>query len=128
MYPSLTDPMWIQQEAPADGACGGCADAQRDRLCPASALGQPCAAPALQGAPEQIRLVMASLAKVIDADAGRSIVELQLVKALRIEAGEAELTVTFSPRCGNAKHLAEDAFQTLRRVLPDTDIYVRHAT
>ncbi|MDP1534398.1 MAG: iron-sulfur cluster assembly protein, partial [Rubrivivax sp.] len=64
---------------------------------------------------------------VVDSGAGRSIVDLQLVKSLRIEGGEAELTVSFAPHCGPAMALAEQAFQTLRRALPDTDIYVRHA-
>jgi metal-sulfur cluster biosynthetic enzyme len=70
---------------------------------------------------------MAALQAVVDPDCGRSIVDLQLVKSLRIEGGEVELTVTFPLHCGPSRLLAESAFQALRRVLPDTDVYVRHA-
>jgi hypothetical protein len=36
-----------------------------------------------------------------------------------------ELQLAVDPRCGGAE-LADAAFQTLRRLLPDTDIYVTH--
>ena len=54
------------------------------------------------------------------------IVSLAWVKSLRIEGGEAELTVTFPPSCGAGQRLADAAFQALRGLLPDTDVYVRH--
>ena len=65
-------------------------------------------------------------AEVKDDTTGRGIVDLHWVKALRIEGDEAERTVTFPPSCGGGKALAEDAFATLRRHLPDTDVYVWH--
>jgi hypothetical protein len=63
--------------------------------------------------------VEADLAQHITEPAGAS----GLVRALRLEDGEAELILTLAPRCGG-QVLADCAFQTLRRMLPDTDIYV----
>ena len=45
----------------------------------------------------------------------------------QLAPGEAELTVTFPAQCGSARVMAEGAFETLRRALPDTDVYVLHA-
>jgi metal-sulfur cluster biosynthetic enzyme len=70
---------------------------------------------------------MDSLRQVCDPEGGRNLIELQLVQSLHVDRNEAELTVTFSRGCGSARLLAESAFQSLRGVLPDTDIYVRHA-
>ena len=70
---------------------------------------------------------MDSLRTVIDPQAGQSIVDLHLVKSLRIRDGEAVLTLTFPPDPGHGDLLAEDAFQALRRLLPNTDVYVKHA-
>ena len=96
-------------------------------VCRSVALGEPCVAPALQGRAELLREVMEALNGVIEPASGRGIVELHLVKSLRIDNGEAELTVSFQPGCGSGREMAEHAFHTLRRLLPDTDIYVRHA-
>jgi metal-sulfur cluster biosynthetic enzyme len=70
--------------------------------------------------------VLNSLREVVDPERGVSIVDLRLVKSLRIEPGEAELTVTFRPQCSSSRVMAEGAFERLRRALPDTDIYVLH--
>ena len=48
------------------------------------------------------------------------------VRALRVQAGEVELTLDYGRGC--ASDLAERAFQTLRGLLPDTDIYVLPAS
>ena len=45
---------------------------------------------------------------------------------LRVLPGEVELQLALSRRCGG-NDLAERAFQTLRSLLPDTDIYVTPA-
>jgi metal-sulfur cluster biosynthetic enzyme len=71
---------------------------------------------------------MVALNTVIEPASGRGIVDLHLVKSLHIENGEAELVVSFAAGCGGGREMADDAFHTLRRLLPDTDIYVRHAT
>ena len=106
--------------------CGGCDDGSQGRAC-SSGFGLPCASPQLQGEAPQVQRAMAALRSVIDPDHGSNLVELQLVQSLRIADGEAELTVTFPRGCGVARLMAEDAFQVLRRALPDTDVYVRHA-
>ncbi|MBK1614131.1 hypothetical protein CKO44_11695 [Rubrivivax gelatinosus] len=103
--------------------CGGC---QPSHSGCGGGFGRPCTSPELRGQPELVRCVLDSLRGVVDVDGG-NIVDRQLVKALRIDDGEAELTVSFAPSCGIGRDLAEGAFQTLRRVLPNTDVYVRHA-
>lgn len=107
-------------------ACGGCVSTDAGPAC-RSAYGVPCVAPALRGDDGQLRQALHSLRQVVDPEQGRNLIELQLVQSLRIEAGEAELTLTFPRGCGAARLLAEGAFQMLRNTLPDTDIYVRHA-
>lgn len=109
------------------GGCGGCVQGQTGPVCRSVALGEPCLAPALQGDGDMLRVVMEALNGVIEPASGRGIVELHLVRSLRIANGEAELTVSFQAGCGGGREMAEDAFQILRRLLPDTDIYVRHA-
>ena len=49
-----------------------------------------------------------------------------LVRALHVQDGEVELELAVRADCGGAA-LADDAFHTLRKLLPDTDIYVRLA-
>ncbi len=119
--------LWLQPADATPAGCGGCVPSGAGPVCSSQISGQACATPVLDGDREQIRRVMASLRSVIDPELGRDIVDLQLVKSLRIADGEAELTVSFSLGCSSARHLAEGAFRTLRRVLPDTDVYVRHA-
>jgi metal-sulfur cluster biosynthetic enzyme len=106
--------------------CGGCSADTRPQSCHAG-LGDPCLAPHLSGRSELLRRAMDSLRHVVDPERGRNLVDLHLVQSLHIDDGEAELTVTFPRGCGSARRLAEEAFQSLRGVLPDTDIYVRHA-
>jgi len=128
-------PIWIHPAgaAPVDTgtaatACAGCVPDEGDPACGDVLGGKPCAAPLLAGRTETLQSALRSLRQVaVHADGSLNIVELQLVKSLRIDDGEAELTVTFPLRCGSARQLAEGAFQALRRVLPDTDVFVRHA-
>ncbi|MFO1340247.1 MAG: hypothetical protein U1F53_18805 [Burkholderiaceae bacterium] len=49
-----------------------------------------------------------------------------LVQALTLTDDEADLTLA-APPCGLGARLADVAFHTLRRALPNTDIYVHHA-
>jgi len=117
----------IQPVADAGAAaCGGCQPGDPPAHCHAG-LGVPCATPRLTGRSELLGRAMDSLRRVMDPERGRSLVDLQLVQALHVDDDEAELTVTFPRGCGSARLLAEEAFQSLRGALPDTDIYVRHA-
>lgn len=90
----------------------------------------PCLAPSLSGPPEQLQQVLASLAQALippgPGDASEPAPVHSLVRALRLGDGEAELQLDIT-RHGCGMQLADTAFQTLRQVLPDTDIYVRFA-
>jgi hypothetical protein len=48
------------------------------------------------------------------------------VRALHVQPGEVSLQLALDRSCGGAT-FADTAFQTLCRLLPDTDIYVTHA-
>lgn len=114
---------------PSSTGCGGCLASDTGPACRAHLTGEACAHPQLAGQHDTLARVLHELNRhVVDPDAGRGIVDLQWVKSLRIEDGEAELTLGFAPQCGPGKDLSESAFQTLRRLLPDTDVYVRHST
>ena len=49
-----------------------------------------------------------------------------LVRALAVSPGEVTLELAVSRHCGG-QELVDTAFQTLRTLLPDTDIYVTPA-
>ena len=123
---------WLQPaQGPASvtagGGCGGCLSSTSGPQCRAHLSGEACAHPQLAGRMDELLRVMQELNReVVDPEAGRGIVDLQWVRSLRIQDGEAELTLSFAPVCGPGKELSESAFQTLRRLLPDTDVYVRH--
>ena len=118
--------LWLQPVQPSAG-CSGCVSSESGPRCRSQVTGEACLHPQLAGRSEQLALVLRELNRqVVDPEAGQGIVDLHWVKALRIEDGEAELTLSFAPACGPGKQLAESAFQALRRLLPDTDVYVRH--
>jgi len=48
------------------------------------------------------------------------------VLSLTVQPGEVDLVLASRQQCGGAVW-ADLAFQALRRLLPDTDIYVRNA-
>lgn len=118
--------VWMQASTP-DTGCGGCMASESGPRCRTHVTGEACSHPQLAGQQELVARVLQELnRRVVDPDAGRGIVDLQWVRALRIADGEAELTLSFAPVCGPAQELSESAFDTLRRLLPDTDVYVRH--
>ena len=104
------------------GGCGACHASAAGPVCRIE-FGADCVAPALHGPQDQIERVMAALRTALGNQGGDGV---HLVRALRLDDGEAELTLAVEPRCGGLA-LADIAFQTLRQLLPDTDIYVRHA-
>lgn len=121
-----TPTLWMQPASQPAG-CSGCLSSDSGPQCRSHVTGEACAQPQLEGRQELITQVLHQLNReVVDPDAGRGIVDLQWVQSLRIQDGEAELTLSFAAVCGPAKELAESAFRTLRRLLPDTDVYVRH--
>jgi metal-sulfur cluster biosynthetic enzyme len=125
---NTTGPTLLLQSAPTPSGCGGCMNHDSGPRCKAQVTGEACAHPEFAGQMDQVALVLQALDRdVRDPHSGCGIVGLQWVRSLRIDGDEAELTLNFAPTCGAAQDMAEAAFQTLRRALPDTDVYVRHA-
>lgn len=124
----LTTTVWLQAATRGDPAadCGACEASPVGPACRGQGFGEPCLNPVLEGEPDTLQRVLAALDAEAADEAG-GIVGRHCVKSLRIADGEAVLTVTFPPTCGSGKVLAEIAFGTLRRLLPDTDVYVLHA-
>jgi hypothetical protein len=88
-------------------------------------VGLPCLAPQLHGPDEALRRVMAALDADIRHGTDGCFRATDLVHALTLGDGEAELRLGVAREGGGP--LIDSAFQTLRRLLPDTDIYVTHA-
>lgn len=104
-------------------SCHACLQRPEGPAC-RSAVGEPCEAPTLIGPHDQVQRLLDALALSLADGQGHS--GLGLVRRLRVEPGEVELALTVDPNCGGAL-LADTAFQTLRALLPDTDIYVTQA-
>jgi metal-sulfur cluster biosynthetic enzyme len=112
--------------APACGGCVGATGGPSGATC-RTVYGQPCLAPALQGDTAVLAQALQALRQVVDLESGGNLVDLHLVQSLHIQDGEADLRLTFPRSCGPSRLMAEEAFQVLRRLLPDTDVYVRLA-
>lgn len=110
------------QPLQASRGCAACLQASSGPVC-RSALGEPCGAPALRGPEAELQRVMQALQQSLGLPVNGD--QNRVVRALTLGDGEAELELAVNPRCGGAE-LADTAFQTLRRLLPDTDIYVTH--
>lgn len=116
--PSPTIPIRVDPQA--EQACPACVHAATASAC-RSAFGQTCVAPALIGPRAEIDRLMQALGEALGFRANAE--DPMPVSALRIEPGEVELTLQVTATCGG-RSLATRAFETLRRLLPDTDIYV----
>lgn len=119
----------ILNPAAAQGGCGACVHSAAGPVCHTAAE-VPCGGPALSGPPEQLERVLHVLEQALGVGSPQpeapSLPARSLVHSLRLGDGEAELTLAVARRCGGAL-LADTAFQALRQLLPDTDIYVLHA-
>ena len=81
------------------------------------------AAPLLSGQPDQVQRVLAALDQAVEKGLGHAMPVARWLRELRLGADEAFVAV--APDLGHdGTESAEIAFQTLRRLLPDTDIYV----
>lgn len=107
------------------GACDACLPSAAGPVCRNELL-PGTAEPVLAGPPALLQRVLASLSQDLAVQVPGGLMAAGLVRALTLSADEAELTLAVSSRCGGAL-LADAAFQSLRRALPDTDIYVLHA-
>ena len=79
----------------------------------------PLAAPQLSGPADELARLLAALADQPGFQAGTA----GLLRTLKVQPGEVKLQLTVGRHCGGAE-LANTTFQALRRLLPDTDIYV----
>jgi hypothetical protein len=116
----LDHTVWMQ---PATAGCGGCVPTTGGSVC-VGQYGQACDMPELEGDPALLDRLLKALRAVADTEG--NLVDAHRFSALRLHDGEAELVLTFPRGCGSRKLLAEEAFQVLRRELPDTDVYVLH--
>jgi hypothetical protein len=73
-----------------------------------------------------VQRVLQGLRAVVDHE-GINLVDRHWIRSLSVANGEADLTLTLSPRSGEARDLMERSFGVLRSLLPDTDVYVHHA-
>lgn len=110
-------------DAPSHPECQSCTPGAGGPVCRAVA-GQACDAPELSGPVLEVQRLIAALSQALDFPLAHP--EAGGVRALRVQAGEVELTLDYGRGC--ASDLAERAFQTLRGLLPDTDIYVLPAS
>lgn len=111
----------IQAAQPQPG-CGGCMSGGSAGTVCRAVLGEPCAAPDLQGPDAELRRLLDALAPVLGGQGADG--AAQRVRALHVQPGEVDLTLAVPGGCGGAL-LADAAFRALRRLLPDTDVYVR---
>lgn len=83
--------------------------------------------PLLQGPEPDVRRVMAALRGVMDPGVGENIVDLGLVERLSLSPGRAELVLAATTdSCPLSDLSADAALRAMQRVLPDTDLFVRH--
>jgi hypothetical protein len=110
----------------ASGGCGACLSSAAGPVCRA-ALCSDAHPQHFEGPPELVRQLVAELDAALAVqrpdDPGAP---TSLVHSLTLGDGEADLKLAVASRCAGA-HLVDAAFQALRRLLPDTDIYVSSA-
>lgn len=104
----------------AASACSACAAGHAGPVC-RTAIGEACAAAELSGPSAELQRLLAALGQRLGFAPDAP--ELGGVRRLRVQPGEVELHLALQARCGAAER-AEAAFDTLRTLLPDTDIYV----
>ena len=111
--------------AASQPGCGACLHDSGTPVCRAT-LGQACAAPRLQGSPQDLRRLMSALGPTLGFAADAADAGAGVVVSLSVLPGEVDLRLAAGRHCGGAA-LADAAFQTLRGLLPDTDIFVNSA-
>jgi hypothetical protein len=114
---AATDKTIPIHDAALHAACGSCGQSP----CQTSAR-SAIEAPQLSGPTDELRRLLTALAPPMGF-ASDDLKAAGLVRSLQVQPGEVSLTLAVSRHCGG-QDLAELAFQTLRALLPDTDIYV----
>lgn len=112
------------QNAVPDSGCGHCLQgADGEPVCRSVPVDAG-EAPRLSGPDDELRRLLAALAPVLGfGSASGPRTGAGLVRALLVQPGEVELQLAVGRQYGGAA-LADSAFETLRGLLPDTDIYV----
>lgn len=111
--------------AAAQAGCGACLHDGGAPACRA-VPGEACAAPRLLGLPLDVQRVMVALGLTLGFAADAPGAGAGVVRSLSVQPGEVDLSLVAGPHCSGAA-LADAAFQALRGLLPDTDIYVSNA-
>ncbi|MDH4391723.1 MAG: hypothetical protein QE285_09930 [Aquabacterium sp.] len=110
----------IHDANPAHG-CSGCLHSAGGGPLRRTAPGPDRSAPVLTGPADELARLLQALTPVLGALGARG-----LVQSLHVLDGEVTLQLAVHADGGGAA-LADRAFQTLRKLLPDTDIYVQLA-
>jgi hypothetical protein len=79
--------------------------------------------PELHGSAEKIHRLLDRLHPAIDAEFGRPVQDGEWLRSIDLHEGEAFVRLQSGLGC-HAREVAELTFDALRRLLPDTDIYV----
>ena len=116
----------IQVARLSTGDCAACLPSAAGPVC-RNELAPPGEEPQLAGPPELLQRVLQALSRDLAVQSPGGLLASGLIRGLTLTADEVELTLAVAPRCGGAL-LADTAFQSLRRELPDTDIYVLHTS
>lgn len=108
----------------APSACSACGQALAGESACYTPLGEDCLATVLSGPADQLKRVLDALGQRLGFAPDRP--ELGGVRGLQIDGDEVVLRLAL-PTDGSAPARAEAAWDTLRALLPDTDIYVNPA-
>lgn len=112
--------------AGAEAGCGACPHDGQDHGWATCAVqvaeaGGPAA---LSGPVDELQRLLLALGQRLGFPADAP--ERGGVRGLHLKPGEVALVLAVPPRCAGAA-LSNAAFETLRGLLPDTDIYITHA-
>ena len=110
----------IQPDVPHAG-CQACLQSEAGPVCHAVGL-EPATPPRLVGPAAEVHRLMAALALNLGFAMPPG-AEFGLVRAMVVLPDEVTLELAVGRQCGG-QGLIDIAFQTLRTLLPDTDIYV----
>ena len=99
--------------------CGACAPGNSGPVCQFTLPGGA-TEPEFAGPAPEVQRLMAALTPCLSND---GVPAARRVRSLYVRPGEVELTLNVGPQCQGAA-MADDAFQVLKGLLPETDIYV----
>jgi len=109
----------VAETQSASQGCGACAQGNNGPVCQFS-LPVGDAGPEFEGPDAEVQRLMAALLPCLSSD---GVAGARRVRSLHVRPGEVELTLNIGPKCQGAA-MADDAFQVLKTLLPETDIYV----